>query len=575
MDQILRDAIGELAREHDSFYLYDERSVLEQIRRLRKHFPKIDFLYSIKCNPHPQVLESIFAQGFGADAASLGEVLLAQRLGLPRDRIYYSAPGKTPADLREAIRRAILIADSAGEVRRLQSIAEEMGEVVSVGIRVNPDFTFRGEGGQPSKFGIDEAAALELVRNGRYPSLRFTGIHVHLKSQELDAGTLSRYYGRMLRLAERFQELCGGLEYVNMGSGIGIPYSPGDAPLDLDRLGAALEECLSPFRDRYPSTRIIIETGRFLTCQSGYYITTVLDRKQSCGRTYLVLKNTLNGFLRPSLAELVERYSPERHPAGTEPLFTGKNAFGILSLREGEPVEQVTLVGNLCTAADVIGEDLPMPRLELGDPVVLTHAGSYAAVLSPMQFSSQNRPVERFLPAQGQTSPGESCTLRPWRPELAGALPRLISSKRVLAGLRDGIPYPYTEEDGREFIRGILEAEPETVWSWAIFTGEELCGCISVFRQGNIHRQTGELGYYLGEPYWGRGIATAAVGEACRRIFGETDLLRIFAEPFAGNTASCRVLEKNGFLLEGTLRKNAVKDGKALDMKLYSLVKEP
>ena len=91
----------------------------------------------------------------------------------------------------------------------------------------------------------------------------------------------------------------------------------------------------------------------------------------------------------------------------------------------------------------------------------------------------------------------------------------------------------------------------------------------------NIHRQTAELGYYLAEEYWGQGIMTEAIRQLCRWIFETTDILRIYAEPFAGNTASRRALEKAGFSLEGTMKNNAVKNGRVLDMALYALTKEP
>ena len=98
----------------------------------------------------------------------------------------------------------------------------------------------------------------------------------------------------------------------------------------------------------------------------------------------------------------------------------------------------------------------------------------------------------------------------------------------------------------------------------------ELAGSISAERQGNIHHRTAELGYYLGRRWWGQGAMTRAVDLLCRRVFAESDVLRIFAEPFARNAASCRVLEKAGFRYEGTLRCNAVKNGIVLDMKLYA-----
>lgn len=95
-----------------------------------------------------------------------------------------------------------------------------------------------------------------------------------------------------------------------------------------------------------------------------------------------------------------------------------------------------------------------------------------------------------------------------------------------------------------------------------------------MFRQGNIHRQTAELGYYIAEEYWGKGIMTEAVKQVCDYVFQKSDIIRIYGEPFAYNTASLRVLEKAGFQYEGTLRNNAVKNGKVLDMKMYAILKE-
>ena len=165
------------------------------------------------------------------------------------------------------------------------------------------------------------------------------------------------------------------------------------------------------------------------------------------------------------------------------------------------------------------------------------------------------------------------CSLREWRMEDAGELARIISPG-VLENLRDGIPFPYTQRDGEDFIASLLSADPRRVFAFAITAQGRLAGSITAFRQENIHCRTAELGYYLGEEWWGRGLASSAVAQACRRIFETSDILRIFAEPFARNAASCRVLEKAGFTLEGTLRKNAVKNGQILDMKLYALVRE-
>jgi len=164
--------------------------------------------------------------------------------------------------------------------------------------------------------------------------------------------------------------------------------------------------------------------------------------------------------------------------------------------------------------------------------------------------------------------------LRQWRLEDAESLAGILNNKKILDNLRDGIPYPYTKKDAEDYISFALSAGRDSQYTWAVTYQGELVGSLGVFRKDNIHRRTAEMGYYIAEPYWGRGIATSAVRQACSYLFENTDLIRIFAEPFARNTASCRVLEKAGFTLEGVLRKNAVKNGEILDMKLYSLVRE-
>lgn len=165
------------------------------------------------------------------------------------------------------------------------------------------------------------------------------------------------------------------------------------------------------------------------------------------------------------------------------------------------------------------------------------------------------------------------CRIRKWELSDAKDLAAALSNKKVQDNLRDGLPYPYTEQDGKEFISAMLSADENETSAFAITVDNMVIGSISVFRQGNIHRQTAELGYYIAEEYWGKGIMTEAVKQICEYIFAKSDIIRIYAEPFAYNIASCRVLEKVGFQYEGTLRNNAVKNSKVIDMKMYSLLK--
>ena len=134
----LKEVIKKQAEQYDSFYLYDENVIKENVRSLKKAFPEVEFLYSIKCNPERHVLDSIFAEGFGADAASLGEVIKAKDAGLPKEKIYYSAPGKTVKDIREAIGHSVIIADSLYEMENIDRISAERNTVTDIGVRINP-----------------------------------------------------------------------------------------------------------------------------------------------------------------------------------------------------------------------------------------------------------------------------------------------------------------------------------------------------------------------------------------------------------------------------------------------------
>ena len=165
------------------------------------------------------------------------------------------------------------------------------------------------------------------------------------------------------------------------------------------------------------------------------------------------------------------------------------------------------------------------------------------------------------------------CGIRRWRMSDAGDLAAALTNKKVLDNLRDGLPFPYTEKDGLDYIGAMLSADENETFAFAVTVDDRAIGSITVLRKDNIHRRTAELGYYIAEEYWGRGIMTEAVRQICGYVFNNSDIVRIYAEPFAFNTASCRVLEKAGFRFEGVLKSNAVKNGEIVDMKMYALVR--
>ena len=164
-------------------------------------------------------------------------------------------------------------------------------------------------------------------------------------------------------------------------------------------------------------------------------------------------------------------------------------------------------------------------------------------------------------------------TLRKWRLSDAKELAAALNNRHILNNLRDGLPYPYTEQDARDYIIAMLSANENDTFAYAITIDDRAVGSVGAFRQSNIYRQTAELGYYLAEEYWGQGIVSDAIRRLCDIVFQTTDILRIYAEPFSYNTGSRRALEKAGFRYEGLMKHNAVKNGKVVDMALYSLTR--
>jgi len=164
----------------------------------------------------------------------------------------------------------------------------------------------------------------------------------------------------------------------------------------------------------------------------------------------------------------------------------------------------------------------------------------------------------------------ERCVVRSYRPIDAPSLARHADNRKIWLNLRDAFPHPYRLEDARIFIRRALRAAPQTMF--AIDVEEAAVGGIGFTIHVDVERVSAEIGYWLGEPFWGRGITTEALRAVTAHALTAHGLTRIYALPFEWNTASCRVLEKAGYVLEARLRRSAIKDGRVIDQMLYAFV---
>jgi diaminopimelate decarboxylase len=399
--------IQKLMKQYDgSFYIYDESIISRQIKNLLEKFPKFELLYTIKTNPFAPIVNFTTSNGFGADAASAEEVMIGHRAGLPCEKILYSTPGKTRKDIEKTIDKAMIVADSYNELILINEIAKQKNIHIKAGLRININYSMEGGKCSSSKFGVDEET---LINNKDFIStlsnVKIVGIHVHLTVQVLEHSKLYKYYEKVFELAMFCKEILGlEIEFINFGGGLGIVYSlENDTPLDINKLGDECEELIQRFKDKL-KVRLYIETGRFVICEAGWYVTRIADIKESMGTKYLIVEKGLNGFMRPSIAELIETYAQEGTKLkASEPLFTVKDAFEFM-IPEGDELslEKVSIVGSLCTATDIMVKDALLPKAHIGNLVVVSNSGSYSYSLTPLLFSSHPLPLQFYLKTNGE-----------------------------------------------------------------------------------------------------------------------------------------------------------------------------
>lgn len=382
-------------REHAPCYCYDSAVIKENCRRLSSALKQVTFLYSLKANPFEPLVRFIRNQGMGADAAAVKEVLEAESVGIGREQIFYSAPGKTKQDIEAVYGKCVIVADSIHELELLNHAAAERGDVLAVGIRVNPRTAF-SDLEASSKFGIDEEQISEGLLSG-FDMLKISGIHIHVRSQILDAEMLTSYYEHCYDTAVRIsQHSSADIRFINFGSGIGMVYdAETQKAVDLYRLAQVFEQ-LQKKNTASLNAVFYLETGRFIVGNAGKYYTPVVDIKVSRGKKYLIVKNGANGFFRPAIAQLLRNVSGSYPKAGMEPFYTCENETQVRVIGDCDEMELVTVVGNLCTAQDIVCADALLNKAKIGDLIELSNAGSYGYSLSPLLFAGHDLP-EQFL----------------------------------------------------------------------------------------------------------------------------------------------------------------------------------
>ena len=373
------------------FFAYDRGLLTRRVAELRAALPPgIDLSYAVKANPMPAVVHHLGGLVDSFDVASALELRTALNTTMPPSRVSFAGPGKTPAELSQAVAAEVTVEmESATEARRLIEIGQRLGIRPRVAVRVNPDFEIKGSGmrmgGGSQQFGLDAEQVPALLKELVGAEVDILGFHVFAGSQNLRAEILVEAQRNTVDLVLRLAEATSSpVRYLNLGGGFGIPYFEKDAPLDLTVVGANLAELLeTKIRVQFPEARVVVELGRYIVGECGIYVTRIVDRKESRGRTFLVVDGGLHHQLAASgnFGQVIRRNYP----------------VAIGNRMEEEASETVTVVGRLCTPLDVLGDRVTLPPADVGDLVVVFQAGAYGFTASPTAFLSHPEPAEVLL----------------------------------------------------------------------------------------------------------------------------------------------------------------------------------
>jgi diaminopimelate decarboxylase len=369
-------------------FVYDNNIVGAQIARFKGVMADgVALHYSVTANPYEPLLEFLGRYVDGFRIVSAGELKLLQQAKLAGIPMNFAGPGKRDVELEAAVKAGATISiESEGEARRAIAAAERVGIRPKIAVRVTPPFTM--EGGRvtlvcsASPFGVDAERVPALVAGLIEAGTDWRGLHMFTGAQCLDADALSEVHRLTVAHAAEIAEAIGTpLPELNLGSGFDVACRPGEEPLDIDGVARALNETLCNTPSLLATTRFTIELGRWLVAEAGVYLTRILDRTESCGQTFL----TTDGgghHLIGATGGLGERGT------ANYPLAVA-NRFG------APAEEEVTVTGCLCTPFDVFGDEVRLPRADVGDLIAIFCAGAYGLSASPQAWES--RPLAHEL----------------------------------------------------------------------------------------------------------------------------------------------------------------------------------
>ncbi|WP_404406755.1 diaminopimelate decarboxylase [Pelagibacterium halotolerans] len=352
------------------FYCYSGATFRRHIRVMREAFGGLDTLlaYAMKANSNQAMLRIAAQEGAGADVVSLGELERALAAGIAPEKIIFSGVAKTRAEMVRALEVGILCfnVESEPELERLNQIASELGQVAPVSVRINPDVDAKthakiSTGKSENKFGIPFARAEAVYsRIAECPNLRAVGVDMHIGSQITDLEPFDNAFAVLAELVGTLRAAGHGIEHVDVGGGLGIPYRK-NAPAPPDPLAYAeiVKQRVSEL-----DCRLIIEPGRLIAGNAGILVTRVEYVKYGPEKNFIIVDAGMNDLIRPTLYEAHHDVLPVAVP------------------EDEDKAMRADIVGPVCETGDYLALDRVMPPLAEGDLLAVMTAGAYGAVMS-------------------------------------------------------------------------------------------------------------------------------------------------------------------------------------------------
>lgn len=375
------------------FYIYNSKFIQDRILSLESAFnDQIDLYYAAKANPNFHMLSQIRQSCAGVDLSSGGELTQCLKAGFEPGQMSFAGPAKSDDELTLAIQNKIgfISIESLNELDRVQKISRRLNIEANTGLRINPKQVFKEfaikMGGRASQFGIDEELAMTFFEKlKKCPNCRYAGIHIYSGTQCLKPQALLDNFNNTLEIVENITRQ-SGMEpcKINFGGGFGVPYHDGQDSFDFKTVCSEMAQAFKHFKSQFnlPKLSGIIELGRFITGEAGWFVTRVADKKVSRGKTYCLLDGGMNHHLPAS---------------GNFGQILRKN-FKMLNLSNptGEQ-SQVTFAGPLCTTIDIMAEKITINEPRINDIIAFENSGAYAFSASPLYFLSHPAPAEYLL----------------------------------------------------------------------------------------------------------------------------------------------------------------------------------